>query len=135
MKKRHFLIMVIILSILISVPAYAEISVTINGDKLSFDVPPVIENGRTLVPVRVIFEALGAEVTYNAASKTVAALKGDTVIILKIGGGANVNGKNIDLDVPAKIVDGRTLVPLRFISESLGATVNYDPATQSVKIV
>lgn len=55
MKKRHFLIMVIILSILISVPAYAEISVTINGDKLSFDVPPVIENGRTLVPVRVIF--------------------------------------------------------------------------------
>lgn len=64
-----------------------------------------------------------------------AALKGDTVIILKIGGGANVNGKNIDLDVPAKIVDGRTLVPLRFISESLGATVNYDPATQSVKIV
>ncbi len=69
MKKRHFLIMVIILSILISVPAYAEISVTINGDKLSFDVPPVIENGRTLVPVRVIFEALGAEVTYNAASK------------------------------------------------------------------
>lgn len=135
MKKRHFLIMVIILSILISVPAYAENSVTINGDKLSFDVPPVIENGRTLVPVRVIFEALGAEVTYNAASKTVAALKGDTVIILKIGGGANVNGKNIDLDVPAKIVDGRTLVPLRFISESLGATVNYDPATQSVKIV
>lgn len=110
-------------------------SVFIDGKLISFDVPPIIENSRTLAPLRAIFEALGAVVKYNAETETVIATKGLTSINLQIGHSqARVNGKIINLEVPAKIIDGRTLVPLRFVSESLGTSVDWDNATQTVNI-
>jgi len=139
MKKALSIILVLSLVMvsLFSVNVFAEstINVTIDSVAQSYDVMPIIENGRTLVPMRGIFEALGAEVAWDDATKTVTGTKADTKITLQIGNtAANVNDKEVTLDVPAKILDGRTLVPVRFISESLGCEVNWDDATKTVII-
>jgi len=112
-----------------------EISVVVGGTKVDFDVKPVVENGRTLVPLRKIFEALGATVYWDDATQTVKGVKGNTTITLVVNSvDANVNGVIKTLDVPAKILNDRVLVPARFISESLGAKVGWDEATQTVNI-
>lgn len=104
-----------------------EIGVTIGGEYLDFDVTPMMETGRVLVPMRQIFEALGADLTWDAETSTVTAVKGDTTITLTIGSAeALKNGKTITLDVPAKLVNGRTMIPIRFISESLGYDVKWN---------
>lgn|GEM_PF-2152987 len=109
--------------------------VKINDKQMSFDVPPVIKNGRTLVPLRAIFEELGAEVQWDEKTRTVTALKGDKVISLKIDSyDAEVDGSRVVLDVPAQIMNGRTLVPLRFVSEALGAIVTWNQRLQLVSI-
>ena len=114
--------------------ALAAPRVVVNGQGLTFDVPPVIEQGRTLVPLRAIFEALGAGVNWDDSTQTVTATKGGMEIKLVIGGLAYKNGQPVALDVPAKIVNGRTLVPLRFVSEALGASVWWNDAAQTVTI-
>lgn len=127
----------LILSIFFCAPIHTEASpkVFLDGNQLLFDVPPVIENDRTLVPMRAIFEALGAEILWDENTKTVTAVKGDVKISLTVGSKtAYKNGEPFVLDVPAKIVDGRTMVPLRFISESLGAGVYWEGSTQTVRI-
>lgn len=103
-----------------------QMPVYIDYQRIYFDVPPLVENGRTLVPMRKIFEQLGAEIHWEQETKTVTATKGELVIELTIGSSsAIVNGEKLKLDVPTKVVDGRTLVPLRFVGEALGAKVNY----------
>ncbi|MDF9407406.1 copper amine oxidase N-terminal domain-containing protein [Pelotomaculum isophthalicicum JI] len=111
------------------------ISVVVNGKKLTFDVQPVIENDRTLVPVRVIFEALDARVDWDEVTQTVTAVKPGTEIKLVIGGGAYKNGTPVVLDVPAKLINNRTMVPLRFISESFGGQVLWDDQTQTAIVI
>ncbi|OEF99760.1 hypothetical protein BHF71_00875 [Vulcanibacillus modesticaldus] len=107
----------------------------VNGKEPVFDVPPQILNGRTLVPFRAISETLGAEVTYDPTTKTVSIKKGDITISFVISDNkAKVNGRIVQLDVPAMVVNNRTVVPLRFLSESLGADVQYDPATNLIFI-
>ena len=116
-------------------PASDEIKVIVNGTAVAFDQPPIIENGRTLVPLRAIFEALGAEVEWEQSTQTVTAVRGDVTITLQIG--SNIlkrNGESIELDVPAKIVGGRTLVPARAVAESFGAEVGWDAKTRTVTI-
>ncbi|WP_343032855.1 stalk domain-containing protein [Cytobacillus depressus] len=116
-------------------PKNSAVAVYINGTKQSYDQPPVIENGRTLVPMRGIFESLGATVDWDPQSKIVKAGHTGTTIVLKIGSKTpTVNGKVVPIDVPAKITNGRTLVPLRFVGEALGASVNYDSATKTITI-
>ena len=113
-----------------------EIKVTINGQNLTMDQPPVLVNDRTLVPVRAIFEALGAKVSWNNDTNTATGeLNGTTVEIQIENTVAKVNGKDVTLDVPAKLINDRTLVPVRFISESLGAKVDWDNDSQTVIIV
>lgn len=114
--------------------AQATPKVTIDGKTLTFDVPPTIENDRTLVPLRAIFEALGAEVQWDNSSQTVIARKNNVEIRLAIGGQAFKNGQMVTLDVPAKIINDRTMVPLRFVSEALGAEVVWDENTESIFI-
>lgn len=88
-----------------------------------------------MVPLRGIFESLGAKVEWNQQKQTVKATLNNTVIELKINStNAIVNGKTVKIDVAAKIVNNRTLVPLRFISESLGATVKYDGTKKQIDI-
>jgi len=116
-------------------PHAPEIKVLVNGTALTFDQPPIIENGRTLVPLRAIFEALGATVEWEQSTQTVTAVRGDTTIILKIGDAfLTKDGARIALDVPGKLVGGRTLVPARAIAESFGAAVGWDQATRTVTI-
>ncbi len=110
------------------------VRVILNGRMLQFDVPPIIENDRTLVPLRVIFEALGASVEWDGATQTVRAERDGTIIKLVIGGMAYVNDQPVELDVPAKIVNDRTLVPLRFVSEALGCQVEWFGDTMTVNI-
>lgn len=88
---------------------------------------PIMENGRVLVPMRSVFESLGASMEWDGSTQTVVGTKGTTVVKLTIGKSiATVNGKQVKIDVPGKIVEGKTLVPLRFISESLGVDVTWD---------
>ncbi|WP_238473349.1 stalk domain-containing protein [Desulforamulus profundi] len=103
-----------------------QMPVYVDHQRLYLDVAPIIDQGRTLVPMRKIFERLGAEINWDEATKTVTAVKGELKIELTVGKTtAVVNGKNIKLDVPAKVINGRTLVPMRFVGEALGAKVNY----------
>ncbi|MEW5922341.1 MAG: copper amine oxidase N-terminal domain-containing protein, partial [Bacillota bacterium] len=129
------LITLIVLVFIGTAPASAAPRLLLDGKQLSFDVPPVTEQGRTLVPLRTIFEALGADVRWDGTTWTVTATKGQTTVRLTVGvRTAYKNGAPVNLDVPAKIVNGRTLVPLRFVSEALGAKVNWDTKTQVVTI-
>ena len=103
------------------------VTVTYNGEMIMFDQKPVIEEGRTLVPLRAIFEKLGAEIDWNGETSTVTATKDGTTISLTINNTtATKNGEAISLDVPAKIINGRTLVPVRFISDCFGVNVEWD---------
>jgi len=114
----------------------AAARVMINGQPMTFSAqPPIEQNGRVLVPMRDIFEKLGAYVEYDGANQTVNALQGGTRISLPIGGRtARVGDRNVSLDVPAQVVNGTTLVPLRFVAESLGARVDFDSANDTVAI-
>lgn len=108
---------------------------TVKGKKVNFDVPPVIKDGRTLIPVRAVMNSLNAKVEWDEATQTVTITKGDVVIKLVLGESkVFVNGKEVTLDVPAMVVDNRTVVPLRFISETLGEKVNYDEKTGDIDI-
>lgn len=113
----------------------ATIQVEVNGQMLSFSVPPMQMNGRTMVPLRGIFESLGAQVNWNANSRMITATRDTDEVQLGIGNRqATVNGQVVNLDVPAMILRGSTMVPLRFVSEALGANVQWFEATQTVSI-
>jgi hypothetical protein len=113
----------------------ADVSVIVNGETMSFDAPPQIVQDRVLVPMRAIFEKLGASVLWDGDTQTVTANKDGVEINLTIGKEtASVNYNLVPLDVPAMIVSDRTMVPLRFISESLGSNVDWDAANYQVII-
>ena len=111
------------------------VSVFYNNEKVLFDQLPIIENGRTLVPLRAIFEKIGADVQWNGETQTVIATKGNTSVSLTINNTTAVkNGENITLDVPAKIIGGRTLVPVRFVSDCFGVNVGWTGNMQWVNL-
>lgn len=113
-----------------------QITVKINGVVQTYDQPPVIINGRTLVPLRGIFEALGANVSWDGQTQTVTATKGGTTIQLKIGFAiAYKNGAVIHLDQSSLLINDRTMVPVRFVSEALGAKVDWDEIIRTVIII
>ncbi len=133
-KLRILLIILLILAL--SSTAFAEpIKVLINNQPLEVPVNPTTENDRTLVPLRAIFQALGANVQWDQNTRTVTGTRDDTVIKLQIDNKiASINGKEVELDVPARIINNSTLVPVRFIAESLDADVKWDRESQTVLI-
>lgn len=111
------------------------IGLMVDGQQLVLDVQPQVVQQRTLVPMRAIFEKLGATVTWDQATQTARAVKGsDTVEITLNSTTAYVNGEAETLDVPAMAVNGRTLVPVRFVSEALDAQVDWFQDSQIVRI-
>ena len=113
----------------------AEITVLIHGEKISFDQPPIIINGRTLVPVRAIFETLGATVEWEAETGTVIAKRSNTRVSLSIGNSIMTkNSKDIVLDVAPQLINGRTLVPARAVAEAFECNVDWDGSTSTVII-
>ncbi|MCM3489828.1 stalk domain-containing protein [Alkalihalophilus marmarensis] len=111
------------------------VSVVLNGNVQTYDQAPVVENGRVLVPMRGIFESLGANVAYNNTTKKITATRGTQTVELTLGSRqAFINGQSHQLDVAAKAVNGRTIVPLRFVGEALGANVRWDNISKTVYI-
>lgn len=137
-KKIAMLLSALILScsFLTAQPAQAQdIIVTIDGERLQTDQAPIIQTGRTLVPLRSIFEALGAEVTWYQASGSIYCYRNDASISLTVNDHyAYINGSQVYIDQPPIIVNNRTLVPVRVVSEALGATVVWDNADRTVTI-
>jgi len=96
---------------------------------------PIIENGRTLVPIRVISETMGAVVDWDSSESRVTITSDDTIVELWIDSQyVFVNNEQIELDVSPVVHDSRTFVPLRFVSEALGANVEWEGETNSVVI-
>ncbi len=124
--------------LLASLPAMAAppIQVTVNGTPVNFSgTPPTEINGSVLVPLRGVFQALGASVNYNGATRTINAQKGSSQVILPLGATtATVNGQSQSLSQPAQSIGGTTLVPLRFVAQALGASVRWHAQSSTVEI-
>ena len=123
-----------------------KITVELDGEKIEFDVSPEIIGGSTMVPLRKIFEALGATVKWNDETKTVSARKNSKTVTLtvdssdlqiesgKTDGEGNPVTETVTLDAPAQIISGRTLVPVRAVSESFGLNVEWNEKNRKVII-
>ncbi|HWP96462.1 MAG TPA: peptidylprolyl isomerase [Syntrophomonadaceae bacterium] len=110
-----------------------RIQIIFNNHELTTDVDPIIESDRVMVPLRSIFEALGAQVVWNPEDQSITAVRGDVSLQLMIGSNtAMKNGANVSLDVAPQIINSRTLVPIRFVSEALGATVQWNEDKRQV---
>jgi hypothetical protein len=117
----------------ISLPARADVAVLVNGQSVNFDQPPITRAGRVFVPLRGVFERLGASVVYDNGQ--INATGNGRNIALNIGSTqATVNGSTQVLDVAPFVIGSRTLVPLRFVAQALGAGVEWDQNAQTVRI-
>lgn len=136
MKKIIVVLLIMAMATSSYMAVYADdIIVQLDSRILTFDQPPTIINDRVMVPFRKIFEELGAEISWNQVTQTVTAIKSGTTIELTIGKEeAFINGVKKELDQPAVLINGRTLVPLRFAGEGLGATVSWDDISRKVSI-
>jgi len=113
-----------------------EREVFINGKRAKFDVPPIVQDGRTLLPFRQIAEALGAEVKWDGNERKVIVKKENKTVELFVNKKyAKVNGEKVELDVPARIHKNRTVIPIRFLAEALDANVDYYPEGSIIVIV
>lgn len=113
-----------------------EIIVIIGPEIINFDVPPVKVNDRTMVPMRKIFETLGAQVEYEDSTKLITATAGDKIVKHTVGENVvYVNDEVLEMDVASFETGGRTLVPVRFISNALGAEVLWNEELQIVEII
>ena len=144
MKKLFCLLLALTLIFSLGIHTYAaekEITVLINGIDIKFDVPPQIIGDRTMVPMRKTFEALGAKIEWVGELRLAIATYQTTVIAMPIDAYSfsvtNVltnETREISLDVPAQIVNDRTLIPLRAVSEALGKDVAWDGSTRTATI-
>lgn len=141
MKKIFCTLLILILSVPVfaaeisAITRQEEIPVYLEGERLLFDVPPVISEGRILAPVRGIAEALEAEVLWNDESKTVKILSGDKEISFCIGEKTVVmDGEEKEIDVSARIIAGRTFVPMRALAEALELEVLWDDEAKTATL-
>jgi hypothetical protein len=110
-------------------------SISVKKNLIKFDTPPYIKGGRTVVPVKAITQGLGATVTFNAETFEVTIVKDDITIVLTIGSNvALVNGKPVELDAKSEITNSRTYVPIKFIAETFGLSVEWDADTETIDI-
>ena len=134
MKKIIALLVAAAASISMAVSSFAAApTVYLNGEKMTFDAEPFIQDDRTFVPLRAIFEAVGASVIWDQDTLTVLATKAqegdkeDSSVVVQINNPlAFVNSEAVELDAPARVINDRTFVPLRFVVESLGEKVDWN---------
>lgn len=111
------------------------ITISVNGSKVTFDRVPEVINGRTMIPVRAVSEALDADVSWDEATQTVTLTKKNTTVTLAIG--SNIlykNGNAVTLDEAARLSGDRTLVPLRAIAEAFDCNVEWDENANAIRI-
>lgn len=115
-----------------------QINVSLNGNQITFDVPPCIIADRTLVPIRAFANALGIsdnDIDYNGNENTVTIKNGKNTVKLYINNpDSYINGQKAEIDVPPTVIDGRTLVPLRFISENFNCSVDYTDSSDALNV-
>ena len=112
-----------------------DVRVYISDKRISFDQEPIIYNSRTMVPMRKIFEELGAEVSWDGTTKTATGKRGDRTVSITVGSNRMyINRKTVELDTPAFVMAERTLVPIRAVAEGLGCDVNWDGDSYTVEI-
>ena len=138
MKKQKLLSIIIVSALMLSaLPTNAAdfIDVYMNGEKINFDVEPMVINGRTMVPMRAIFEKLGAAVDWKKETSTAVATRDTIYVSIAVGSDVmETSSGEIQLDAPAMIVDSRTLLPLRAVSEAFMCKVEWDGNTKTVRI-
>ena len=144
MKKITSLFITVCLTLLMCVCAHAaagEISVYlkgysgVDGEKISFDILPQNVNGRTMVPIRAIFEAMGATVDWDDATQTAICTKDSTVVKMTLNSTTEyINDVPVTMDVTPVIISGRTLAPARYVAEAFGYNVKWDEMTRLVLI-
>ena len=135
MKKLFALMLGLLSCTLLLCLSVNAVELYVDTELVQTDVPPQLVGGRTLVPMRAIFEYLGAEVTWDNDTRTATGTLDGTVVIIQIDNTtAYVNGVPYTLDVPAQIIGNRTMVPARFVSESLGCVVTWYNETQTAAV-
>ncbi len=134
MKKLLFLTMALI-SVMFAGVYANDISIEINGSILETDNEPKIIEGRTMVPVRAIFEGVGAEVDWDADTKTITGSMADTYVVMTVDSNSiTINGNTDSMDTSPVIIDGRAYAPARYVAESFGYNVEWDSSTKTVNI-
>lgn len=140
MKKR---VLALALAMTMAFPALAmaesNIKVIVNDEEIKMDQPPLIENGRTMVPLRAVAEALGCEVKWDDTTKSASFVQGEVTAVITVGqnyilAGDGVYNQELPIDAPAVIVNSRTMIPLRALSECFGYNVEWDNKTKTVSI-
>ncbi|WP_128101896.1 copper amine oxidase N-terminal domain-containing protein [Paenibacillus sp. DCT19] len=136
MKKKVVIIMALLLTLIVSsVSADARKNVIVDGQTVLFDQNPIVVNGTTLVQFTPVFKKLGITSTWDQQKKQVVATKGGTKIILNVGNKtAYVNGSPVELQVAPTVVGGKVFVPLRFISEATGASLNVTNSGNNIEV-
>lgn len=128
------------IQLVLVIPAFANVNaspptVTIDGEMLKFTVDPIIDDGTTIVQFRPIFEKLGLKIQWDGKNQRITGTKEGLKIELTIGSiTALINGREVPLQQAPRIVNGVTLIPLRFVGEASGKDVNWNASTQSVSI-
>ena len=134
-NKKIAAILSVVLSVCTVSNTFAEIGLNINNKTITSDTAPQIVEGRTLVPVRTIFEELGAKVQWDENNKTVTGKKDEITVSMKIDEKIiTVNGKSVEMDSCAMIIDSRTYAPARYVAEAFGYNVDWDSNTKEVII-
>lgn len=132
MKKKFFAVLLAAAAFTVNA---AAVNLYIDTAKIATDTPPTVVSGRTLVPVRPIFESLGATVSWDQNTQTATGVKDNTTVKMQISNTtAYINGEPKTLDVPAQLINGRTMVPARFVSEALHCDVTWHPETQTAAV-
>lgn len=136
MKKLFSILICVISAAIMSAVVYADgISIEIMGQKLITDNEPQIIDGRTMVPVRAIFEGVGASVEWDSETKNITGTMADNVVVMQINNNQfSINGNEQYMDAPPQIIDGRTYAPARYVAEAFGFNVEWDSANKIVKI-
>lgn len=140
MKKRLFT-PILTVSMILSCSAVSaadnEVKVYLDGTQLQFEQPPVIQDGRTLVPMRAIFEALGADVDWQGETQYIVATSSSKGQMIEMHINNNIithNGVDMTLDVAPQLINGYTMIPLRVVSECMDANVEWDGNTKTVYV-
>lgn len=137
MKKIIAFLLAAVICLSVCTAFAGDITITINGEVLAVPQKPYLtDSGRTMVPMRAIFEKLGATVVWDPDTESIFAGSGDTIITLQIDNDlAYVNNQRVTLDAPARLDGEYTMVPARFVAQSLGYKVDWVPETETVVIV
>lgn len=135
--KKIVSIFILLLILITGSITYAEssIKIIIDGKELVMDQQPIIKNGRTLVPISTITNSLGMEAKWDGLTKKVTIIGEKVEIVLQINNkNSTVNNEIVELDVPAMIINGRTMVPVSFIAKATGAEISWNPESKTVAI-